>query len=1504
MHKADHVDADAGAVAIEMNSSTGGDSRATKHPTIDTFPENEGKMFSEERIFHREPAKEVMRWDYSLCWAYNAISNIKKWDDSGWIDGNERHQRGGGCCGSAEEESPLKTITFESVERLGFEVKDGVVSAASIDARAKQKGVRPGWRVVQIGNTTLKIQDRSKPGKFKPSNAQIDGNFQAVCGLYGNSPQIKITFMSDKYSISPRAFKNAAKYIQDEDEHRQVFVSQVQHEIIKKVKRARLCYKLKLEYFEDDMDMKPRLAMDGVLFLLVGVSERRALEEVSRNPNFKFELDPSMCRRYMRREQGLQLGDSAFVTLYLDGCDESIVYNVNRRATLDKIKSDMLVVLRDMVNFRKVLMDKMGLTHDEIFYGTRAVARRFKLYMIDRHFVQGRFDYNEIYLRTDQMVRENVMDGSVFLFCATTPQIDDFSTFKTNPQLFSKYALRSVQNPKTGSREPILPDRVVSNFVDDLEIEKMIELPMLGELGHRIFKQYPISGGERLYPTDANYAIFHAALARGYGAVNLPSSPKTRVAAATKSDDVAKATQKMLRLRAPPYYKVYRPNPKMIDAAELPVGAQIFGRPPHDKSRPKIHANYDEKKGGDQYKECPDDYKGDRLSGGTLGSTHRLDETIFSDSIRIKIVHAILENPENHNPRGAGLNLHRMVAEGTLTKCFVLHCNNTIRRLEMRWKNPKDAAFDEFTWGIRGQAATIAQSLFKPMPLQTVRSVHNREELHKPDVYKTQLPGIRDYFGEDIGFYFCFFQYYNRYLVYIAIIGFVAEVFEFITWTHDDDDSTFGERSDFRQAVLFIYMVALLIWQLSFTETLKRKVNRLSKMWGMSSFNRDESNRIEFRSAVVKRTYVDFKDLRIPILMPKEMLENVSADPLERALAEEKFYERVTRQKLRKLRAKRLGAKGPDGRPKYKHMLVDAMQPAIWGEGTYFNGVAKAAATRVNINALDRKHRDAKIGDVIEVIRGTIVAGREKRILEREGRSESVARAIVRDVKRYGCLAKCCCKKRDYVDVEFEDYFNVKFTEVPDPATGLPLSYDPWERRFFRMIVSWSVTAVLQLGVIFVMLGLIAWRIDATVTTTTVTTTVGSTTVTATVSEFDTSSSAVWYGILISFLTAALITYFNSLYSSIAVQLTEFENHRTETQFQTSRIAKVFIFQFITSFFTLFYAAFGKIANKKLFGLGPDVCMDNYFQDKPDSQNDCLFEVQYSVIVLFASMIVVSNLFEIGYGKMKELALKFIVKYCACCFSKKNESLKQFNRRYVLVLQKSHLMKQYFLDTYEGTFDDYAEIVIQYGYVTLFAVACPLSPCLALFNNYFVESWLDRKKLLHWRARPNLVGAQGMGNWMNILEIMGFMTVTTNVAIVVFTSRAFDGEYTASERVFLFLVLEHAFIILRIAIEYFAPDQATEVKVQKSREAMLYNKLVYSEQAHHHNDDDDDDGNNGGYSKAGAGLPHTTSVRQRRGRASTMTHEDEDTSAMMRRQRIRSMRLRAESSASSKSKDA
>ena len=355
-------------------------------------------------------------------------------------------------------------------------------------------------------------------------------------------------------------------------------------------------------------------------------------------------------------------------------------------------------------------------------------------------------------LTDNRMVQETVIDGYVFLLCREVPEIEDFSQYSNNDQIFSKYALRSKKNHITGTQEPVLPNRVISNYVDNFELDKVIDLPVLGEMGNHKYKHYPVSGGKRFFPADSLYAKYHDSLA----------STKT------------------------PYYKVYRPNVKLIDDSELPVGTQIFGRPAHDKSLAKIHDCYDEKVGGKQTKKCVGE--NDRY-GGPLAVKHRVKETIFPDHTRIKLVHAILENPENSNPRGAGLNLDKMVAENSLTKYFVLHNFNTVNRLESRWLDPK---LVNRRLNITSVGKSLAQIIFKPIPLHGVYSVHNRETLDVPDVYKLQLPGIREYFGEDIAFYFSFMNFYNQYLVYIALIGFVAYVFEYITYTDDDVESSSG----------------------------------------------------------------------------------------------------------------------------------------------------------------------------------------------------------------------------------------------------------------------------------------------------------------------------------------------------------------------------------------------------------------------------------------------------------------------------------------------------------------------------------------------------------------------------------------------------------------------------------------------------------------------------------------------------------------------------------------
>lgn len=69
-----------------------------------------------------------------------------------------------------------------------------------------------------------------------------------------------------------------------------------------------------------------------------------------------------------------------------------------------------------------------------------------------------------------------------------------------------------------------------------------------------------------------------------------------------------------------------------------------------------------------------------------------------------------------------------------------------------------------------------------------------------------------------------------------------------------------------------------------------------------------------------------------------------------------------------------------------------------------------------------------------------------------------------------------------------------------------------------------------------------------------------------------------------------------------------------------------------------------------------------------------------------------------------------------------------------------------------GSLEDYAELAIQYGYVTLFVAAFPLAPFLAYVSNV-VEIRTDGWKLLYAFKRVLPSGAQDIGSWMSILQV-------------------------------------------------------------------------------------------------------------------------------------------------------
>ncbi|CAM9674315.1 unnamed protein product [Discosporangium mesarthrocarpum] len=89
-------------------------------------------------------------------------------------------------------------------------------------------------------------------------------------------------------------------------------------------------------------------------------------------------------------------------------------------------------------------------------------------------------------------------------------------------------------------------------------------------------------------------------------------------------------------------------------------------------------------------------------------------------------------------------------------------------------------------------------------------------------------------------------------------------------------------------------------------------------------------------------------------------------------------------------------------------------------------------------------------------------------------------------------------------------------------------------------------------------------------------------------------------------------------------------------------------------------------------------------------------------------------------------------------------------------------------DAYES-YDDFLEMVIQFGYITIFASAFPFSSALSIITN-LVEIKTDMFKLLCVYQRPIPRRATGIGGWRLIMDATVLLSVTTNCMLFALSS--------------------------------------------------------------------------------------------------------------------------------------
>uniref|UniRef100_A0A4W5JXM3 Anoctamin n=1 Tax=Hucho hucho TaxID=62062 RepID=A0A4W5JXM3_9TELE len=235
-----------------------------------------------------------------------------------------------------------------------------------------------------------------------------------------------------------------------------------------------------------------------------------------------------------------------------------------------------------------------------------------------------------------------------------------------------------------------------------------------------------------------------------------------------------------------------------------------------------------------------------------------------------------------------------------------------------------------------------------------------------------------------------------------------------------------------------------------------------------------------------------------------------------------------------------------------------------------------------------------------------------------------------------------------------------------------------------------------------------------------------------------------------SIISFVVIMVLNILYERVAIWITDFELPRTKTDYENSLTLKMFLFQFVNYYSSCFYIAFAK---GKVVGYpGQPVYLLGKYRNEECDPGGCLIELTTQLTVIMGGKAIWNNIQEVLLPWMKNL----IFRYCTRVGSEK--VIPRWEQDY----QLQPIGKL-------GLFYEYLEMVIQFGFVTLFVASFPLAPVLALVNNLF-EIRVDAWKILTQFRRMVPEKAQDIGAWQPILQGVAILAVASNAMIIAFTS--------------------------------------------------------------------------------------------------------------------------------------
>eukprot|EP00936_MAST-01D_sp_MAST-1D-sp1_P000046 g46.t1 len=342
----------------------------------------------------------------------------------------------------------------------------------------------------------------------------------------------------------------------------------------------------------------------------------------------------------------------------------------------------------------------------------------------------------------------------------------------------------------------------------------------------------------------------------------------------------------------------------------------------------------------------------------------------------------------------------------------------------------------------------------------------------------------------------------------------------------------------------------------------------------------------------------------------------------------------------------------------------------------------------------------------------------------------------------------------------------------PSPVHGhLEIFFPPAERLLYKAI-SFVVLVASIVTLCFIFLSILDLRADW--------------------ADPTSSNYKSWGGYACSILQGVSIQILQLLFLRGVDKFVDLENYRTDIEFEDAKIFKVFTFSCCNQFGAVFYTAFFKEHSHG--------CV-NATEELP--RGDCMLELKSLIYIIFAVRML-TNIIELGWPLLK------VKKEQTVAHDRVDPQTPGTEEKlYEALVGQAELVR------YDDTLSDYAEMTLQFGFVTMFLAACPLLPLLALVEN-LLEMRVDAYKLCNCVSRPYPSIVEDIGTWGSFLLVMSVLSILTNAGLMVFTSHDFE-DFELYHRFVIFFAT--CFVLFAIAglLWWQIGDVPDEVETQKKR---------------------------------------------------------------------------------------